>query len=92
MEKMLFKEKKRYMTINSNFPSIATNIIFVQGYLIYATTIQLHLTNQNELMISELLDEVNLKAYDLWLTLETFLNLDPTMPRKLRENFLDLER
>jgi len=92
MEKMLLKEKKRYMNINASFPSIATNLTFVQGYLIYAATIQLHLTNNNELSISELLDEVKLPAYELWLTLETFLNLDPTMPRKLREHFLDLER
>lgn len=55
---MLVKEKKRYMRNNANFPPIATNIIFVQGYLIYAATIQLHLTNQSELSISELLDEV----------------------------------
>ena len=39
--------------------------------------------------LAELLEVVKLPAYELWLTVETFLNLDPTMPRKLNEHFVD---
>ena len=66
-----------------------TNVIFVQSYLIFATSIQLHLASQNDLTLAELLEVVKLPAYELWLTVETFLNLDPTMPRKLNEHFVD---
>ena len=42
--------------------------------------------------LAELLEVAKLSAYDLWVTIETFLNLDPTMPRKLNEHFIEQER
>lgn len=48
--------------------------------------------SQNDIRVQELLEEIKLQAYDLWRTLETFLNFDSSMPQKLREHFLDLER
>lgn len=42
--------------------------------------------------VQDLLEEVNLPAYDLWVLFQTFITLDPNLPRQLREHFLDIER
>lgn len=42
--------------------------------------------------MQDLLEEVNLPAYDLWVLFQTFITLDPNLPRQLREHFLDIER
>lgn len=39
-----------------------------------------------------MLSEIELPAYDLWLTFQTFIKLDPNMPRQLKEHFADIER
>jgi len=33
-----------------------------------------------------------LHAFELWKTFQTFIQLDPNLPRQLREHFLDIER
>ena len=39
-----------------------------------------------------MLEELELPAYELWVTFQTFITLDPNLPRQLREHFLDIER
>lgn len=58
----------------------------------YSVQIHFYMLSQNDIRVQELLEEIKLQAYDLWRTLETFLNFDSSMPQKLREHFLDLER
>ena len=39
-----------------------------------------------------MLEELDLHAFELWKTFQTFIQLDPNLPRQLREHFLDIER
>ena len=39
-----------------------------------------------------MLELVDLPAYELWVTFSAFMNVDPNMPRQLREHLLDIER
>ena len=42
--------------------------------------------------MAEMLKMLKFDAFDLWRTYETFLSFDNTMPRKVREHFVNLER
>ena len=71
---------------------LVTMSVFIKAYLIHACMIQFSFSRLNELTIQEMIEEVQLPAYQLWITFESFLVLDPTMPNELRESFLDIER
>jgi len=58
----------------------------------YASIIYLYSKNINDLSVQDLLQMVNLSAYDFWQLFQTFTTLDPNLPRQLREHFLDIER
>ena len=60
--------------------------------MIYACLIYFYSKNINDLTVKDMLDELQLPAYDLWVTFNTLITLDPNMPRQLREHFLDIER
>jgi len=60
--------------------------------VLYASIIHLYSKNISDLSVQEMLDELELPAYELWLTFQTFITVDPNLPRQLREHFLDIER
>jgi hypothetical protein len=66
--------------------------VFLKSYLLHASLIQFSFSRLNELSIGDMLKVVSLPAYQLWITFESFMVLDPTMPNEIRESFLDLER
>ena len=73
-------------------PLLIKSTVFQKSFLIYASVIHLYSKNQNDLSVQEMLDELQLPAYELWVTFQTFIMLDPNLPRQLREHFLDIER
>ena len=73
-------------------PMLIKSDIFQKSFLIYASVIYLYSKNQNDLSVQDMLDELQLPAYELWVTFQTFIMLDPNLPRQLREHFLDIER
>lgn len=52
----------------------------------------LYSKNISDLNVQEMLIELGLPAYDLWKTFSSFINLDPHMPRQLKDHFFDIER
>ena len=63
-----------------------------KGFLIYASVIYLYSKNINDLSIEEMLKVLNLPAFELWLTFNSFKMLDPNLPQQLREHFNEIER
>lgn len=49
--------------------------------MIYACLIYFYSKNINDLTVKDMLDELQLPAYDLWVTFNTLITLDPNMPR-----------
>ena len=43
------------------------------------------------MQIEEILKALNLKAFDFWRILNSFIKFDPTMPRTLSVHFRELE-
>lgn len=41
--------------------------------------------------IEEVMDAIQLKAFDYWRILNSFLKFDPTMPRALMNHFREIE-
>lgn len=67
--------------------------VFIKSMIIYAT--ELHLfsaTSVNTLSLPDCLRLLQLDAFDLWRTFESFLTFDQSMPKKVREHFIALER
>ena len=92
IEKMLIRECSKSKKQDLGCISILNNLVFIKSVLVYAGQIQFYLTNQNELTFAEQLDAVDLRSYDLWRTMDSFFHCDPTMPKKLKLHFYDLER
>jgi len=65
------------------------NKTFLKSMLLYSSQVQFFLNGQNDISFIQLLDVVQLNAYDLWRTMEAFLVADQSMPKKLREYFCD---
>lgn len=60
--------------------------------MIYSSIIYFYSKNINDLRVQELLEVIDLPAYDLWVLFQSFMTLDPNLPRQLREHFHDIER
>ena len=81
MEKTLQKELRRCQMNKKQLPEIVKNDIFQKSFLIYASIIHLYSKNINDLSLSEMLEVIGLPAFELWVTFNTFINLDPNLPR-----------
>ena len=92
MEKTLNKERRRCTSMRKEMPLLVKNDTFQKSFLIYACLIHFYSKNINDLTVQELLEELDLNAFELWKTFQTFIQLDPNLPRQLREHFLDIER
>ena len=92
MEKTLYKELRRCTSMRKEMPLLVKNDTFQKSFLIYACLIHFYSKNINDLTVQELLEELDLNAFELWKTFQTFIQLDPNLPRQLREHFLDIER
>ena len=78
--------------LKKDLPLIVKNDVFQKSFLIYACVIHFYSKNINDLSVQEMLEELDLHAFELWKTFQTFIQLDPNLPRQLREHFLDIER
>ena len=43
------------------------------------------------MQVDDILKEINLKAFDFWRILNSFLKFDPLMPRVLTNHFREIE-
>ena len=59
--------------------------------VVYASELHLFQSPQS-MAFGEMMRCLQLDAFDLWRTFESFLSFDNTMPRKIREHFVGLER
>ena len=59
--------------------------------VIYATELHLFQATQ-AISLAEMLKRLDFDAFDLWRTYEAFMGFDLTMPRKVREHFVNLEK
>lgn len=55
-------------------------------------SVELHLFQSSYLIeLPEILRRLELEAFELWRTFESFMQINNSMPNKLREHFLQLE-
>ena len=92
IEKTLYKELRRFQMMKKEMPQVIKNDTFLKSFLIYACVIHFYSKNINDMTVAEMLSELDLPAYELWLTFDTFKKLNSNMPRQLREHFSDIER
>lgn len=70
---------------------ILSHKVFYKSIIVYA--VELHLfTTLSTIQTADVLAKLDLEAFDLWRTFESFLQLDTTMPRKLKDHFIQLEK
>lgn len=88
---MLNKELLKANSSHDQIVQIMKHTVFYKSVIVYS--VELHLfSTKSSLQTSDVLRKLDLEAFDLWRTFESFLNLDTTMPRKLKDHFTQLER
>lgn len=73
MEKTLHKELRRCLSMRKEMPLLVKNDTFQKSFLIYACLIHFYSKNINDLTVQELLEELDLNAFELWKTFQTFI-------------------
>jgi|FrelakmetLWP11LW_1041352.scaffolds.fasta_scaffold26073_1 hypothetical protein len=68
MDKTLTKEKRRCFMNQKDLPPIVKHSIFQKSFVIYASIIFLYSKNISDLSVQEMLEELELPAYELWVT------------------------
>lgn len=74
-----------------DFQKIITKEIFLKSILVCSIETVFFITNVRQMQIEDILKVINLKPFDFWRILNSFLKFDPTMPRVLCNHFRELE-
>ena len=75
LDELLIKEQKTSRI--SDFTKILTKDIFLKSVLMCATECIFFIGNVRLLQANDILDVINLKAFDFWRILNSFLKFDP---------------
>ena len=59
--------------MKKEMPMLIKNDTFQKSFLIYACLIHFYSKNINDISVQELLETLELHAFELWLTFQTFI-------------------
>ncbi len=89
LEELLLAEERGRK--DANLSTVLQTESFHKGVLVAATETTLFVHNSVSLMFEEILDLVQLSAFDFWKLLPSFLRFDTAMPAPLVHHFSEIE-
>jgi len=89
VEELVISEEKASKT--GDVTNILQSVDFHKGVLVAAAETTLFVHNSTVLMFDEILDLVEISAFDFWKLLPSFLRFDPFMPNPLIMHFNEIE-
>ncbi len=89
LEELLLTEERT--SKGASIGSLLLTESFHKGVLVAATETTLFVHNSVTLMFEEILDLVDISAFDFWKLLPAFLRFDPSMPSPIVHHFGEIE-
>lgn len=89
LDELLAKEQKQSQI--TDFSKILTKEIFLKSVLVCSIETIFFIGNVKMMQVEDILNVINLKAFDYWRILNSFLKFDPFMPRVLGNHFREIE-
>jgi len=76
---------------NKDFTKMYTKDIFLKGVLVCAIESVFYVNVVKSTHANEIMRQVNIKPFDFWRLMNSFLKFDPQMPRNLMNHFREIE-
>jgi len=76
---------------SSNVAALLKKEIFLKSIFLCALETILFICNNKELQFTQILDAIELTAFDYWRVINSYLKFDPLMPCMLKNHFREIE-